>query len=255
MREFTFTIFEKLLEQFQLTGYKILPVKDYPAEHLSKVLFLRHDVDRYPAQTIKMARLEAKMNINATYYFRTIPTVFKNDVLTEVSTLGHEIGYHYEDLTATRGDLSKAFIHFKNNLERVRKFYPVETICMHGSPASPWDNKKLWENYDYRQLGLKLDTSLDVDYDSVFYITDNGFGWNKVRTSVRDKVISRYRIPIKNTSHLINLLKGNSLPDRIMLNAHPDTFFDPGLMWHLNFASIKSKNIIKWIIVKSGIYK
>ena len=116
-------------------------------------LILRHDVDRYPSQTLKMAELEFNLGITATYYFRIVPSVFKDDVIKKVAELGHEIGYHYEDLTICKGNNEKAIKSFERNyLEKIRRFYPVQTICMHGSPMSPWDNKKLWEKYDYKKL-------------------------------------------------------------------------------------------------------
>ena len=37
-----------------------------------------------------------------------------------------------------------AICDFGRNLEKFRKFYPVKTICMHGSPLSKWDNRDLW---------------------------------------------------------------------------------------------------------------
>ena len=43
---------------------------------------------------------------------------------------------------------------FERNLEKFREFYPVKTICMHGSPLSKWDNRDLWKRYDYRDYGI-----------------------------------------------------------------------------------------------------
>ena len=42
---------------------------------------------------------------------------------------------------------------FRLNLEKLRKLYPVKTICMHGSPFSKWDNRDLWKKYDYLAEG------------------------------------------------------------------------------------------------------
>jgi len=251
MNDFTFEIFRKLIEVFINHNYKILPFADTIIDEIEKkVLILRHDVDRFPMQTLKMARIESEMGIRSTYYFRIVPTVFKEDILREVVDLGHEIGYHYEDLTLCKGNYTRAIENFEMNLEELRTYYPVKTICMHGSPTSPWNNRRIWDRYDYQQFDIIGDTSFDVDYDKVFYITDNGFGWNKTSTSIRDKVQSNYKIPINNTNHLIELIKQDKFPDKIMLNAHPDTFFDPGLKWLLNYSFINSKNIIKWFIVK-----
>lgn len=256
MQEFTFRIWVEILQCFRNTNHKIITFSKYFNDSpVLKFLILRHDVDRFPNQTLKMAKLETKVGVNSTYYFRIVPSVFQEKYLKEVSELGHEIGYHYEDLTICKGNFKKAIESFERNLESVRKFYPVKTICMHGSPASPWDNKKIWEKYDYKKYGIIADTSFDIDYNEVFYITDNGFGWNKTNTSVRDKVKTKFDIPIKNTNHLIELINQNKLPNKIMLNAHPDTFFDPGIKWLLNYGFIKSKNIIKWAVVKTGIYK
>ena len=60
---------------------------------------------------------------------------------------------------------------------------------MHGSPLSKYDNKKIWEKYDYRDFGIIGDPSFDIDYDEVFYITDTGRAWNNSNVSIRDKVI------------------------------------------------------------------
>lgn len=254
-KEFTFELFGKLLQKFIEHDYRIMPFVDSIGRLIDKSLILRHDVDRFPKQTIKMANLEASMGIRSTYYFRIIPSVFKPELINKVAQLGHEIGYHYEDLTLKKGDYRKAIESFQVNLDRIRKYYPVTTICMHGSPISPWDNKKIWEKYDYREFGVTADTAFDIDYNKVFYISDNGFGWNKINTSIRDKVKTKFNIPINNTYHLMDLIERDLLPNNIMLNAHPDTFFDPGLRWILNYTSIKSKNLIKWVIVKSRIYK
>ena len=252
--DFTFSIFKELLSQILSSNYKILTFKDSLLFKENNYLILRHDVDRYPMHSLKMAKIESSMNIKSTFYFRTIPSVFKDKVIREIASLGHEIGYHYEDLTLCRGNYDKAIKNFELNINRLRKYYPVTTICMHGSPLSPWDNKNIWNQYNYKDFGVEADTSLDVDYNSTFYITDNGFGWNKKNTSVRDKVDSKFNIPIKSTSHFISLIQNKEMPDKIMLNAHPDTFFDPGIGWVANYSLIKLKNIVKWVIVKSKVF-
>jgi len=65
-------------------------------------------VDRKPGNALKMARLEDEMGIRATYFFRTIPHTFKPEIIKEVSGMGHEIGYHYEDMDlSSRGQRSE----------------------------------------------------------------------------------------------------------------------------------------------------
>jgi len=256
MKDFTYNIFIKLLESFRAEGYKIITVEDYFLKpQKGKIVILRHDVDRYPSNTLKMARLENEIGVTSTYYFRIIPSVYKEDVIKKVHELGHEVAYHYEDLTLVKGDFKKAIAHFENGLKMIRKFAKAETICMHGSPMSKWNNKDLWKKYNYKDYGIIGATSFDIDYNEVFYISDNGWGWNNTSVSVRDKVKTKFDIPIKNTEHLMELVLSNKLPNKVMINAHPDTFFDPGTKYFFNKVLIKSKNVIKRIIVKYKILK
>lgn len=257
MKDFTFKMFEKILLTFRSNDYQIIPFIDSLAltKSTQKHIVLRHDVDRFPLQTLQMARIEAKNNIKATYYFRITPSVFKTDIIQEVVSMGHEVGYHYEDLSLNNGDFQKSITHFEGSLEKLREFYPVKTICMHGSPLSKWDNKIIWNHYNYKDYGIIADTSLDVDYNKVFYITDNGRAWNNFGVSVRDKVESNFDIPIINSNHLIKMISLGHIPKQVMINAHPDTFFDFGVKWYMNYGFIETKNIAKWIIVKFGLRK
>ena len=84
--------------------------------------------------------------------------------------------------------LKMQFDSFESNLDYFRTFYPVKTICMHGSPASKWDNRDLWNNYSYRDFGIIAEPYFDLDFTNVLYLTDTGRKWNGERSSVRDKV-------------------------------------------------------------------
>ena len=256
MREFTFLSIRAVYQEFLNQGYEIISFLEYLKNpNREKVLILRHDVDRFPKQSLKMAQLEHDLGVTATYYFRIRKTTYKPDIINEIKSLGHEIGYHYENLTDCNGNYEKSIADFEYNLNSLREYYHIETICMHGSPMSKWDNKLLWSKYDYKKYGLIAATSFDIDYDKFFYISDNGWGWNNTKVSVRDKVKTKFNIPIENTQHLIDLVSKGELPNYVMINAHPDTFFDDDLSWFLNKTFIKSKNVIKKQIVKYNILK
>ena len=256
MREFTFKSIRNIYTEFISQGYDVMSFREYIKNpDKKKVLILRHDVDRFPKQSLKMAKLEHEMGITATYYFRIRKSTLKPEIIKEIAALGHEIGYHYENLTDCRGDFEKSFVDFKNNLLELRKYYPVETICMHGSPMSKWDNKLIWQNYSYEDFGIIGDTSFDIDYNKFFYISDNGWGWNNTKVSVRDKVDTKYKISINSSRHFIRLISTPNFPNHVMINAHPDTFFDSYLRWMLNKVFIKGKNIIKRQIVKYNLLK
>ena len=98
--------------------------------------------------------MEQALGISGSYYFRIVPESYDEGIIREISLLGHEIGYHYEDLALAGGNADKAYESFCRNLEKFRKLVPVTTICMHGSPLSKWDSRAIWDKYDYRPLGI-----------------------------------------------------------------------------------------------------
>lgn len=79
----------------------------------SKVMFLRHDVDLCPARALAIAHQEAELGLTATYYFLvstqiySIATKTVRSILSEISSLGHEIGLHFDaaQYSGAAGDL------------------------------------------------------------------------------------------------------------------------------------------------------
>ena len=59
--EFTFVTYKRLLTAFLENNYKICRVDQYFQETNCKILFLRHDVDRFPNNALKMASDDAKL--------------------------------------------------------------------------------------------------------------------------------------------------------------------------------------------------
>ena len=214
-------------------------------------IILRHDVDDRKLNSLQTARLENELGIRGTYYFRMVPESFDEDVIRQIYELGHEVGYHYEDLSAiaargvgrgawgglmaqdarrtcppklqrrwktqgrrhdtevplpggARGGLLEttekednilleeklcklALESFQKNLETLRHIVPIETICMHGSPMSRWDNRIIWQYYDYHDFGIKGEPYFDLDFNEILYLTDTGRRWDGEAVSVRDK--------------------------------------------------------------------
>ena len=61
------------------------------------------------------------------------------------------------------------------------RWLPIETICMHGSPLSRYDNRKIWEKYNYRDYGIIGEPYFDVDFRKVLVSDRYGeeMGWGK----------------------------------------------------------------------------
>lgn len=250
-RDFTFTIFQHLLGAFQVRNYQVQSFCDFIESPETRVMILRHDVDRQPENALVTAQIEKERGIRASYYFRIKNKSYDKAIIKEIADMGHEIGYHYEDLTLAAGNLHEALDGFRRNLEQLRKIYPVKTVCMHGSPLSKWDNRELWETYDYRDFGVVGEPYFDVDFTRVLYLTDTGRRWDWTSISVRDRVKFNLNlnIGIRTTFDLINALKNHQLPDQIMINIHPQRWHNAYLPWGKELVFQNTKNILKKIIV------
>jgi hypothetical protein len=214
-------------------------------------VILRHDIDRSPENALKIAYLERELMISSSYYFRTVKQSYDEEVIKRIAEMGHEVGYHYEDLTVAAGDVDRAIRSFEMNLTELRKLCPVETVCMHGSPLSRWDNLMLWKKYDYRDFGIIGEPYLDVDFSQVMYLTDTGRCWNGTDVSVRDKVESKHECTMRTTFDVIEQLNHNVLPDHLMITVHPQRWATESLPWIRELVWQNTKNVMKrYFLVK-----
>ena len=248
--DFTQNIYRELLASLLKSGYSFQTFEEFVTKPEQKVVVLRHDVDKLPKNAVNLANIEKDLGIKASYYYRIVKQSNVPELIEKVKDLGHEIGYHYEDLTLAKGNKELAIKMFEDNLNYFRKYYNVTTACMHGSPLSRWDNRMIWENYNYKEYGIIAEPYFDVDYNEVFYITDTGRNWNKSSVSVRDKVDSGFNIEVKSTNHFIDLSNQNLLPAKIIINTHPQRWFNPGMGWLNELILQNIKNQAKKILTK-----
>jgi hypothetical protein len=252
MRDFTLDIYKKLLETALSKGYSFVPYVNYMSDKpAGKIIILRHDVDDRPENSLATASIENKLGIKGSYYFRIVKQSFNEKIIQQIKELGHEIGYHYEDMALNKGDYEKSYSHFKQQLEKFRKITDIETICMHGSPLSNFDNRALWKKYNYRELGIIAEPYFDTDFTRVLYLTDTGRKWNNTAASIRDKVESSLRITVNSTEHLMYLFEKEQLPGQIMINIHPQRWTDDSVLWLQELLWQNMKNVIKSLIVRS----
>jgi hypothetical protein len=250
MRDFTLTIYKELLEKLISSQYRFVTFQEYlqmgnEAEG-SKLIILRHDVDKRAQNSLKTAQIENQLGIKGVYYFRIVKESNHPEIIEAIADLGHEIGYHYEDLTLAKGNIEEAKNLFANNLSYFRQYYPVTTICMHGSPMTKWDNKDIWKHINYRQYGIIGEPYFDLDFNQFQYLTDTGRRWDGDKVSIRDKVSSKYYSNIKKTGQFIAQLNNNSLSDKLMVTVHPQRWDDSIPAWFIELFSQNLKNTIKY---------
>lgn len=219
--DFTVKKYKELLRTFINHDYKLMGFKAFlESQPTGKFIILRHDVDEQPLNALKMAAAEKEMGILSTYYFRRVPKSDNPDVIRQIASMGHEIGYHYEDLSSSEGDIEKAIASFTRNLEYFRQYYPVKTACMHGSSSSKFDNREIWKYLNLHDLGLSGEPYLSCDFKKIFYMTDTGYAWDGGKYAVRDKVDSSFGISFHSTDQVIEAINNGRFPEQAMILAH-----------------------------------
>jgi len=221
--DFTLKAYNKLLCALAQQGIFFQTFSDFIINPKEKVFIIRHDVDRKPNNALVLAEMEYNNGITGSYYFRIVPDSWEEEVIRKIAEMGHEVGYHYEDVERAakkfkvqgsklkvqssrvkvqsskigsgseeieRRIAGEAIELFRENLERFRRVVPVKTICAHGSPLCRWDNRILWKYYDYRDFGIIGEPYFDIDFNEVLYLTDTGRRWDGVDVAIRDKVQS-----------------------------------------------------------------
>jgi len=244
--DFTLKRYKLLLSALQEQSYSFQSFEEFLKRPHDKSIILRHDVDLLPNNSLKFAKIQAEQNIRGSYFFRAVPESWDEKIIKEIAGLGHEIGYHYENLTTCNGDMKMALEDFKTNLEKLRKLVPVSTICMHGSPRSKYDSKDLWKTNDYDTYGIIGEPYFDVDFNKVLYLTDTGRMWDGGKFSVRDKVDSTLmNLTFHTTNEIIHAAKKGLFPDQVMFNFHPQRWNDKSLPWVKELLMQNIKNQVK----------
>jgi len=250
MRDFTINTYKELLIQIQKSDYRTQTFREFLTNPFEKSIILRHDVDLRPKNSLKFAQIQNKLGIKGVYYFRSVPESWDEQTIKEISRLGHEIGYHYECLSIHKGDFSKAIEQFEHDITRLRNICEVDTICMHGSPRSRYDSREMWSEFDYKDFNVIGEPYFDVDYNKVLYLTDTGRTWNNSNFSIRDRVQSELKYQFKNTFEIKESIKRGCLPEKIMINFHPQRWTDNKMEWIQELILQNIKNQVKRFLIK-----
>ena len=258
MNDFTLQQYISFIKILKKKDFSVQTFENFISHPGEKGIVLRHDVDKLPQNSLLFAKMQHAFGIVGTYYFRVVPQSFDEQIIKEIDSLGHEIGYHYETMDSCHGSIEKAYDMFCRNLEKFRKIVPITTICMHGSPLSKFDNRDIWKKYDYRKLGLIAEPYFDIDFNKIFYITDTGRRWDGDKVSFRDKAMTSN--PVTNpeflkrryhtTSDITNAIQKGDFPPQFMMTFHPQRWTDNKIKWLQEIIGQNIKNKVKRFLVK-----
>jgi hypothetical protein len=167
--------YRRLLEAALETGYRVLGVEEWVAgshgEGSAPLLALRHDVDQHPRSALEMARIERRLEIRSSWYFR-----WRTADPRAVATLredGCAVGLHYETLSRLaleRGAREASEIAalapaaragLRAEVEAFARLHgPIRSVCPHGDSRLPLArNAELLRGRDASELGVEFDVN------------------------------------------------------------------------------------------------
>jgi len=251
-RDFSFIVYKDLIAEIKGTGFNVVTLREYFRERQDTRAFviLRHDVDRRPENALRMAFLESSSGIHSTYYFRVTRNVFNKKIIREIAELGHEIGYHYEVMDKAHGDIGLAERIFDSELTELRTLADVGTVCMHGNPLTPWDNRDFWGHFSLSQFGLLGEAYISIHDPDLFYATDTGRGWNRAQFNIKDTLSgsSISLLPsLSTTWQLIDLIRTKEYP-KIYLQIHPNRWSWRWVQWYRQLGEDLCLNWMKLLV-------
>ena len=248
MRDFSHRQYEDFLNSVIENNIPVYSVKGWIEEKPATGIILRHDVDRHPERSLQIAEMENRYKISTTYYFRAVGSSYNPEIMQKISRLGHEIGYHYEDLSLAKGRFKKGLELFQQNLDKLTAHVTIRTIAMHSRPYSRFDERMLWKVYNYRDFGLD-EAYLSIDYSNIYYFTDSGRSWNS-KANVRDYTSEGKEVPrgITHTSDLISFIRDHK-QEPISINHHPERWCGTFSDYYRQLLFDKMVNIAKYVII------
>lgn len=214
--------YRRICIELKNSGYVTKTIQAFYEHPVSNCVLLRHDIDRFPDNALAMARLEHELKCVGSYYVRFNQHTLDSEIIKEIASLGHEIGYHYETLSKCGGDRRRALHLFGEELSKLREIVPIKTATAHGRPFSRWNNQSLLTRSDVDIFELSCEAYLDINYSNIAYITDTGRCWNAASTNFRDKVESNIDISfIVTTQKLLEAIAAKNF-STLCLQIHPE---------------------------------
>jgi hypothetical protein len=172
--------FEALLRHALERGYKTMTLSTFAEiealrapDAAGRILLLRHDVDTDVARARRMSRIEQRLGVVGSYFFRR--STWDVGFMHDLAAAGFEVGYHYEELAdvvkergaatakQARTLIGAARERLRENLARLRAAsgMPLDVLAAHGDFANRVvgvSNVELLADAEFRtRIGVRLE--------------------------------------------------------------------------------------------------
>ena len=223
--DFTIIQYEELCQAIAGSKYASATITSYLQSDKNvknkPFIILRHDIDQNAQHALHIAQIEKKYDLKATYYFRLKKSTYIPQIIDEIASYGHEVGYHYETLDTCKGNMESAIKLFKHELSIFRERYNVNTVCAHGNPLTRYDNKDIWKHIQLSDCGLLGEAFLSLDFRRFAYFSDSGRTWvnSKAQKMLgKDDVTTAFDyLRPRSTYNIIKIINDGTIPNICVL--------------------------------------
>ncbi len=118
---------------------------------------------------------------------------------------------------------------------------------MHGSPLSPHDNRRIFDELELEAEGLLGEPYLHLPKEGFLYLSDTGGRWDGGASSVRDESEGA-SLGVRSSFGLMEAIRHDGLPPKVHQTVHPQRWIEEKLPWLWEHGSQRVKNLLKRIM-------
>lgn len=227
--------------------YNCIRVDEIPNQPPGGVwVSIKHDVETNVKKALKIAKIEKKHNIRATYFIQSYLLHDNIELLQSISDLGHEVSYHYDVLDSNNGNMDAAIGEFSNTVSEFKEVgFEINTVCPHGNPLMQRDgwssNKDFFRNADvvklYPNIFDVVVQAVEVVKSEFIYISDAGYEWKLISNVDKNDIVNNGDLAIGGVDNMIKLA---ALHKRMVISSHPHRWSENYFvaLFHLTFFKV-----------------
>ena len=153
--DFTLANYERLIELAKEKGFQFILHKDEFVPERKDIIW-RHDVEFEPDIALKMAEIEAELNVQASYFFQLHSRYYNlfdpcyRNVFNKIKELGHLVGLHFDCRYWGVEDEKQLDVYITLDRSYLEKNFEVEIDTFSFHNTTPFTQSCL----DYKYGGL-----------------------------------------------------------------------------------------------------
>ena len=152
--------YRSILNEVLDAGYVFVLPNEYEGTTHEKTAILFHDCDFNLNGIPVFVGVERELDIKSAFYIRPNSQYFFTNIerFQALEMHGWEIGFHYDTLSKSNGDMSEAVFKFTEQLKLLRGYFNIFTVRPHGDKYNfSIYNRELF----YQNTNLETDAKID----------------------------------------------------------------------------------------------